>query len=60
MSEKLKITLRAARVNANMTATEVAKIVGITRQSIYNYETGKKSPTTKVLSKLLELYKVQF
>ena len=60
MEERMKITLRAARVNANMTATEVAKIVGIKRQSIYNYESGRNSPNMKLLSELLKLYKVKF
>lgn len=51
-----KITARAARYNINLTADEAAARVGVKKQSLLNWETGKtKVPFDKVL-KLCELY----
>lgn len=38
--EKFKISLKAARVNANMTQERVAKAVHRNKQTIVNWETG--------------------
>ena len=38
--EKFKISLKAARVNANMTQEQVAKAVHRNKQTIVNWETG--------------------
>jgi DNA-binding XRE family transcriptional regulator len=53
-----KISLRAARVNANMTQPEVAKRIGVSSRSICNWERGKSYPNGIVLLKLCELYGV--
>ena len=50
MSE-LKISLRAARVNADLTLDEAAKALHTTRQTLMNYEKGETSPT---VDKLIE------
>ena len=36
-----KITLKAARVNAELTLEDVAEIMGKSKQSIENWESGK-------------------
>lgn len=39
-----KITLKAARINANMRQTDAAMEVGVSRDTIRNWETGRSSP----------------
>lgn len=54
----MKITLRAARVNAGLTRQEAAKKIGVTFMSIANWEKGK-AIKRKHLEKLLEVYGVK-
>ena len=56
--EMPKITLRAARVNANLTQVEAAKAMGKTKQTIVNWESGASSIKYTDLLKLSELYQI--
>lgn len=56
--DSLKISLRAARVNAGMTQEEVAKVVGKGKQTIVNWENGKTAIPAVELQKLCNLYKM--
>lgn len=38
----VKITLEAARVNAKLTQEELAKKMGVSRQSVLDWENGKR------------------
>ena len=51
-----KITLKAARVNAELTLDDVAEIVGKSKQSIENWENGKADIRYSDLLKLSEIY----
>lgn len=42
--DTLRISLAAARVNANMTQEKVAKALGLSTQTIINWENGKTQP----------------
>lgn len=53
--EDVKISLAAARVNANMTQTEVAEKMHVSKQTIVNWEKGKIIPGTAQLSFLCKL-----
>lgn len=52
----MKITLRAARINAGLSADEVSKNIGICKTTLGNWERGKSSPAYDVALKLAELY----
>ena len=54
----MKLTLKAARVNVNLTQEEVAKEVGKTKNTIQNYENGKSVPDIETGKKLASLYGV--
>ncbi len=56
MSE-VKISLAAARVNADMTQSEVAEKMHISKQTIVNWEKGKIIPGAAQLYFLCTLYK---
>lgn len=54
MIEPIQISLAAARVNAGLTQAEVAEKMGVSRQTIINWELGKIAslgiPEMKMLS----------
>lgn len=54
----MKITLKAARVNAKMTQDEVAKKVNKSKNTIQNYENGKSIPDIEMGKKLAAIYGV--
>ena len=51
-----KFTLKAARVNANMTQEYVAVQVGKAKNTIQNYENGKSVPDIETGKKLAALF----
>lgn len=53
-TEPIRISLAAARVNANMNQREMAKYVGVDISTITNWEKGKTEPTTSQLRKISE------
>jgi DNA-binding XRE family transcriptional regulator len=52
----MKIQLKAARVNANLTQEEVAKTLKIGKNSIVNYEAYTSVPSVGLAKKLAKLY----
>lgn len=56
----MAITLRAARVNAGYTQMEAANKIGVSKDSISNWERGKSYPDVPQLKKIEELYKVDY
>lgn len=55
-----KISLRAARVNANMRQTDVAVKLDVAVSTVRNWESGKTFPKQPVIEKLCELYGVSY
>lgn len=53
----MKITLRAARVNAGLTQAEVALALGVNIATVSSWETGKTKPSLENFRKLCALYK---
>ena len=53
-----QITLKAARVNAELTLDDVAERIGKSKQSIENWENGKTPIKYSDLIKLSELYEM--
>ena len=52
----MKLTLKSCRVNVNATAAEMAKAVGVTEDTVYNWEKGKYAPTARHMQKILEFF----
>lgn len=52
----IKISLAAARVNAEMTQDDVAKALKVSKTTVTNWETGKTAVSYPVLMALSELY----
>ena len=51
-----KISLAAARVNANLSQDEAAKKIGVSRDTLRNYESGKTVPRWETVRKIEEVY----
>ena len=52
----MAISLKAARVNANLTQDDVVKTLGISKNTIINYEKYKSKPSVERAKELAELY----
>lgn len=57
---KEKISLKAARVNAGLTQDEAAKKIGVTRDTLRNWETGKSSPNVVVFKTIENVYGMSY
>lgn len=53
-----KVTLKAARVNAELTQTEAGSILGVSKETIINWELGRIIPKGYQLEALCNLYGV--
>ena len=54
------LTLKAARVNAGYTQMEAAKLLGISDQTLLNYEKARSFPDVRILRKIEDLYGVSY
>ena len=55
-----KITLKAARVNANLSRAEAAAKIGVAVSTLKNWETGKTFPNQPKIQRLCEVYGISF
>lgn len=51
-----QISLKAARVNANLSQQEAAKKLGISKATLQNYESGQTVPDILISRKIEEVY----
>lgn len=56
----LKISLKAARVNAGLTQKEVAKHLKVSNKTIHNWENGITSPSFEYIDALCDLYNTPY
>ena len=56
----LKISLKAARINAGLTQSEAAEQFGVSVSTIKNWESGKTFPTPPQIDKIVEVYRVAY
>lgn len=52
-----KITLKAARVNANLSQKAAAVALGVNVSTIQNYEMGKTIPDWEMVKRIEEVYR---
>ena len=58
MGSVFQISLAAARVNAEMTQDDVAKVLHVGKQTIVNWEKGATEPKISQIKQLSDLYNV--
>ncbi|MBO5143571.1 MAG: helix-turn-helix transcriptional regulator [Clostridia bacterium] len=54
----LKISMKAARVNANLSQETVCKELHISKSTLISWEKGKSFPPISYFSKMCKLYKI--
>ena len=52
----MAMTLKAARINVNLKQEDAAKALGITQDTLSNWENGKTFPTVPQIKKIEDLY----
>lgn len=55
----MTFTLKACRVNKNLSLEDAAKELGISLHTLKNYEAGTTYPPIDIVFKMLALYKVK-
>ena len=55
---KLQRSLAAARVNAEMTQTEAAKAMSVSKNTLVNWEKGTSKPSITQAKELSVIYKI--
>ena len=56
----MKITLKAARVNAGLSLKEASDKLGVKEKALANYESAKTFPRVTTVKKMEELYHIQY
>ena len=56
----MSITLKAARVNKQLTQIEAAEKLGIAVDTLRQYENGKTFPDVPMIQKIEDLYSVSY
>lgn len=56
----MPLSLKAARVNCNLTQEEAAKQIGISQKMLSDWENGKSFPSVKRLPAILKVYNVRY
>lgn len=56
----MRITLKAARVNKNLTQEQVADELKVTKKTVGSWESGKTRPKLEKIEQLCELYGVSY
>lgn len=52
----MKISLRAARVNREMTLDDACALIGVSRRTLWNWEHGKTVPNMLEMQRISEVY----
>lgn len=56
----MKITLKAARVNAGLTQKAAARALGVSNTTLVNWENEKNLPNQKYINAICDLYGVPY
>jgi DNA-binding XRE family transcriptional regulator len=52
----MKLSLKACRINVKATAKEMGKAIGVSEDTIYNWESGKYAPRRTHMPKILNFF----
>lgn len=56
----LRISLKAARVNANLTQGAAASALGVSLRTLCRWEKGQSHPTTEMIPAICEVYGISY
>lgn len=53
-------SLKAIRINLDLTLEEASKMIGVSKYTLYNYEHYKTIPDNEVIKRIMEAYNVSY
>ena len=56
----MRITLKAARVNVNLKQSEAAKLIGVDKKTLGDWENGKTFPKSDKISIICSVYQREY
>ena len=56
----MPITLKAARMNKGYNQDDAAKLIGVSSDTLSNYERGKSFPDVPIIKKIEEVYGIKY
>lgn len=56
----MAITLKAARINAQLSQKDAAKLIGVTPETLGRWESGKSFPNVPQIRKIEETYHTSY
>lgn len=56
----MKVSLKAARVNRNLTQDQAARFLGVSSNTLSKWENGKAFPSARRIPKITEVYGVEY
>lgn len=60
MPDNIKVTLKTARELKKLSQEEAAELIGVSVDTLSNYERGKTFPDVKILKRIEEVYEVSY
>lgn len=54
------LTLRALRVNRGWTLEEASTLIGVSKETLSNYETGKSYPDVPIIKRIEDIYNISY
>lgn len=60
MPNNIKVTLKTARELKKLSQEEAAELIGVSVDTLSNYERGKTFPDVKTLKRIEEVYEVSY
>lgn len=60
MPDNIKVTLKTARELKKLSQEEAAELIGVSVDTLSNYERGKTFPDVKTLKRIEEVYEVSY
>lgn len=56
----MKLTLKALRMNKGYSQEEAAKLIGVSTDTLANYERGVTYPDVPIINKIEEVYETKY
>jgi putative transcriptional regulator len=56
----MKLTLKALRMNKGYSQEEAAKLIGVSTDTLANYERGMTYPDVPIINKIEEVYETKY
>ncbi len=56
----MKMSLKAIRYNKDLSIEEASKMIGISKETLLNYESFKTFPNVLIIEKILNTYDVKY